>query len=402
MILNIFLGGGCFMARYRHHIQRIFGAVVFFGLTANISIIATAKEQPEDAEQNAQDANPDSPVQNPEAMADDQAVSAQGDDENYYTITDPEEEGPDEVEPGVGGDDGSNGAAPDLDEPGIREPPQLIEVERQAATAPAPSSGPVPRSFGGFRVHDARAPWQAQIYYPGTAKRWVAKIPPQGTTGLWKLQHYCGGALIAQDWVVTAGHCIDQDMVESGYRVRLGQEDISQPGGLDYKIDRIVKHTNSNMYNNDIALLHIVADKGQPARNRSQIREIPLAGGTAPNTGDAVTGYGWGVTKDGGEIAHALLMGVTLSTEDQVECAKKLPGKIHPAVVCAIPPRGSATGIKTCRGDSGGPLVNQSGQLVGIVSWGSTRCADDSAPDIYVRVSSYASWIKVATGGAVQ
>jgi hypothetical protein len=366
----------------------------------------TAQAQPEilDQEVSANDSNPIDQTEN-SSPDEPSLLTPDGDsDQGYYTITDPDEEGPDEVEPGVGGDDGSNGSAPDLDEPGIREPPQLLEVERQdiAAINQPAHSGPVPRSLGGFRVDDARAPWQAQIYYPGTAKRWVARIPPQGTTGLWKLQHYCGGALIAPDWVLTAGHCIDQDMVASGYRVRLGQEDISRPGGLDYKIDRIVKHTDSNMYNNDIALVHIVADKGQPARNRAQIREIALARGSAPNTGDVVTGYGWGATKEGGDTSHALLMGVTLSTEDQTECAKKLPGKIHPAVVCAVPPRGRAPGIKTCRGDSGGPLVNQANQLVGIVSWGSTRCADDGAPDVYVRVSSFVNWIRIATGGAVQ
>ena len=385
------------------HFYRAATAALFLGV-ANLAAQASVQEQPSDAEINPDAIDPDATDQAQDNSPDDIASADEGGGEAYFTITDPEEEGPDEVEPGIGGDDRTNGMAPDIDEPGVREPPQLPEVERQAiapATRPA-HSGAVPRSLGGFPVADARAPWQAQIYYPKTAKRWVARIPPQGTTSLWKLQHYCGGALIAQDWVVTAGHCIDQDMVESGYRVRLGQEDISRPGGLDYKIDRIVKHTRSNMYNNDIALLHIVADNGQPARNRSQIREISLAGGNAPNTGDAVTGYGWGATKDDGDTSHAVLMGVTLSTEDQDECSRKLPGKIHSAVVCAVPPRGTAKGIKTCRGDSGGPLVNQAGQLVGIVSWGSSRCADDSAPDVYVRVSSFAAWIKVATGGAVR
>lgn len=57
---------------------------------------------------------------------------------------------------------------------------------------------------------------------------------------------------------------------------------------------------------------------------------------------------------------------------------------------------------KTCVGDSGGPVVQ--GQrledltLVGISSWGSSRCSADGKPGVYTRIASHADWIKRVIG----
>jgi secreted trypsin-like serine protease len=259
-------------------------------------------------------------------------------------------------------------------------------------------------STGGKAIRDNGAPWQAQIYYPKSAPQWADKLR-QGVP-LWQLQHYCGGSLIAENWVLTAAHCIDDDMVRAGYRVRLGANNIQDPNdGWSYRIDRIVRHSqyadeslpkSPNRYQNDIALVHIVADPGLPPRDPSRVRPIPLY--TQPLApGLQVAATGWGKTEAvEGAAPSAVLMRVDLRVMDTERC-KLLPGygpqKITPRVICAANPQKS-----TCQGDSGGGLTLASGvpRVVGVVSWGKKRCSGDGQPGAYTRIESYRDWIQQA------
>ena len=263
-----------------------------------------------------------------------------------------------------------------------------------ALAAAAPLVGVPPSAK--LRATRSHAPWQAQIYSNFTG--WTET--DLKAHKLWELPHRCGGSLIADNWVLTAAHCIDQQKVDKGYRVRLGTTDIDDNSGITYRIDRMIMHGRYDPVHhlNDIALVHFVADQLTDRSKPANVARIRLYG-TNPNEGPLapgtqVTVTGWGRTSEGDAAAlSATLLEADLQTLD-CNSVPEYRGQVTNFMLCA-----GAPGKDSCQGDSGGPLVLTYGEpaLVGIVSWGE-GCGREGQPGVYVRIDRdhYLNWIRRA------
>lgn len=236
------------------------------------------------------------------------------------------------------------------------------------------------------------APWQVQIY--SNFKDWTRE--ELKTWRPWERAHHCGGSLIADNWVLTAAHCVSQEQVDRHYRVRLGTERIDDGTGLTYRIDRIVRHArydpDSNL--NDIELVHFIADaetrRQRPVRPISTIRLYGTKASDRPiGLAERVTVTGWGQIEEKRKEKYSpiLMVGNMPTVSCKVRAASD-------KWLCA-----GDTGTDTCRGDSGGPLILTYGEpvLIGVVSWGK-GCGRRGEPGYYVRIDRdhYLDWIRRA------
>ncbi|XP_058056679.1 CLIP domain-containing serine protease HP8-like [Anopheles bellator] len=214
----------------------------------------------------------------------------------------------------------------------------------------------------------------------------------------------CGATLIAERYVLTAAHCVQNDDIVS---VRLGEFDLHNTTDCDSNgeecampvqdipVERIIKHDDySHWYKrNDIALIRL----SQKASLNDNV--IPICLPIGPQMRTTTNNYivaGWGTTHD--YKPAATLQYAILTLVSTADCQSQLQ-IIDPSVkldenqLCAI----GANLSDNCSGDSGGPLktISVSGQFVqyGVVSFGLNTCGKLSAPGVYTRVESYIDWI---------
>ena len=242
-------------------------------------------------------------------------------------------------------------------------------------------------------------PWQAEIYSNFTA--W--KPEELKTREPWDLAHRCGGTLIADGWVLTAAHCIDQAKVDKGYRVRLGADALNRDEGITYRIDRMVRHADyqpkpKHFY--DVALVHYVADEATVEGGQTgPIQAIRLYDGPPLGIGVDVFATGWGQQEEGKDTGfQAELTSVELRT---VDCAAypQYRQTTRGYQLCAARRDANDEAGDTCTGDSGGPLVLEGDQpeLVGVVNWGK-GCYRENSAGVYLRIDgvNFRDWIERA------
>jgi len=213
----------------------------------------------------------------------------------------------------------------------------------------------------------------------------------------------CGGSILSNNWVVTAGHCVDGHTNSPGnFAVKAGVFDETrhdEAGEVVVDVKSIHLHPQyigAPVPRWDIALIELKT----PITFGTHIQPVCL-----PATDDAVvvepnTAWvsGWGTTSEQGQISHHLKQ-VQVPFVNLDTCTSEYPNDIFSdTMICA-----GRQGADTCQGDSGGPLVvnnNGSWNLFGLTSWG-YGCAENRHPGVYSRVNAYCSFIAETTGNTV-
>uniref|UniRef100_A0A0A9VXI6 Trypsin-1 n=1 Tax=Lygus hesperus TaxID=30085 RepID=A0A0A9VXI6_LYGHE len=259
---------------------------------------------------------------------------------------------------------------------------------------------------------------------------WMVKLKKKNT-------FYCGAALIADKYVLTAGHCVclyEEGTPREPKAVRgnivnyylFQAADIKAELGSHTTVDKdpnllrqvtgIILHPEYDVFlsngimiqTNDLALLKIPAVQFSTS-------VIPIC---LPNQGDRVPDNsvvivaGWGSTntetvEDKVTKLPDVLMKTALIKIPWETCRKNPNVGIHlePAnnmndkeIFCLI-----GNNTDACRGDSGGPAVVYTVQgfvVAGIVSWG-IGCNQINYPAAYTQVSSYVDFIQSSSKDGV-
>ncbi|CAG0894508.1 unnamed protein product [Darwinula stevensoni] len=163
-------------------------------------------------------------------------------------------------------------------------------------------------SAGGNASEIGEWPWQAAIY------------------DIKKGDVVCGGALIREEWVLTAAHCV---VVEGSLRTRKSEEILVHLGKYyrsfikkDEHVSKIILHRDFNVHNNydsDIALLKL----GRPAVLTARVQLVCLPNRfdfSEANLDSGVPGWvaGWGY--DGSDELAAVLTEVQLPVVSNRKC----------------------------------------------------------------------------------
>ncbi|ETN71027.1 trypsin [Necator americanus] len=233
---------------------------------------------------------------------------------------------------------------------------------------------PENRLVGGIEADAHSWPWVIQLIYRGV--------------------HRCGGALIDEEFVVTAAHCFARSRNPAMYRVHVGGH--KSGSGRAHFIKNLSTHSLFNVVwpsSYDVAVLRIAPPVKLNETNTARTICMPSL---PPMPNKLCVVAGWGMTKENGRRSEVLReIHVPILPFTQCNNLAHYAGRVHlPSMLCA----GYTQGIvDSCQGDSGGPLMCANmgrWEVHGLVSWG-IGCGRPGNPGVYSNVHAALPWIQL-------
>ena len=211
---------------------------------------------------------------------------------------------------------------------------------------------------------------------------------------------YCGGSLVAARYVVTAAHCLSDELGRPPERVdvaigvtrvdhdrRLADPSNAVPPEHKYLDVAFERHPAFAYGSGDEPLNDVAVLKLPRPAPQAQLRLPRDADARMWSAGISGTAIGWGSTER--DLVSPTLLEVQLPFQTDLTCGgPRAYGSAFRAetMLCA---GAEASGRDTCQGDSGGPLLapDAAGDFVlaGVTSWGA-GCGQH--PAVYARAGS--------------
>ena len=186
-------------------------------------------------------------------------------------------------------------------------------------TAPGPEyKEEVGRIVHGQEAPEGGLPYQASLQL-NLGSRLVSTKPA----------HFCGGAFIAKDWVVTASHCV-KGQTARGLKIVGGTNDITDEQSPTFAVSEVIMQDYNDVTKvNDIALLRLNtttfnleerSEEGHPTR------PVSLCPESFQPQGRNCTVSGWGHLKSRGSSVPDKLREVSVVVLHTNICTKMLAG----------------------------------------------------------------------------
>jgi secreted trypsin-like serine protease len=205
---------------------------------------------------------------------------------------------------------------------------------------------------------------------------------------------FCGGTLLNQEWILTAGQCVDGAVL---FTIQLGSNSLEGDDPYRVKVasSEYVVHPdyNSLTLENDIGLIKL----RMPVEYSQNLYQIGLLASSYNLSINTLVATGWGQTSDEDSGLSNDLRWVSVAPLSNEECKIFYGNQIGINTICVEGNYNEGS----CYGDTGSPLVQDIGKYkihTGIASFISGNGCESTDPSGYTRTFPYRDWIRNYTG----